>query len=101
MEHLYLLLPLSEVLYIYIFIYFIYLYILYIYIFYIFNVAIYLSDWTPNGECSGTHKSSVNLKDSPIISHPLPQYAFSRNQKQRTWIRIKIWESCEAIVFQH
>ena len=37
---------------------------------YALNVAIALSDWTPNGEIFGIHKLPVNPKDSPNISAP-------------------------------
>ena len=38
--------------------------------FYVLNVVSSLFDWIPNGEFFGIDKSSVNLKDPPIISQP-------------------------------
>ena len=38
--------------------------------FYALNVVISLSDWTPNGERFGIHKSPVNPKDPLNISPP-------------------------------
>ena len=36
--------------------------------FHALNVVTRLSDWTPNGDCSGIHKSPVNSKDPPRVA---------------------------------
>ena len=39
--------------------------------FYTLNFVIIVSDWAPNGEFFGIHKSSINPKDLLIISPPV------------------------------